>query len=72
MLVEEMVSRRHARLTATKGGVVLENLSSTNGTFVNGLQVHDKQTLKENDRILIGTSIMKLVKKGSPQPVKPA
>lgn len=42
------------------------------GTFVNGLQVHAKQTLKENDRILIGTSIMKLIKKGNPQPGKPA
>jgi pSer/pThr/pTyr-binding forkhead associated (FHA) protein len=42
---------------------VLETLSSTNGTFVNGFQVRDKTTLKENDRVLIGTSIMKLTKK---------
>jgi serine/threonine protein kinase len=63
VLVEEMVSRLHARLTVSPEGVVIENLSSTNGTFVNGFQVRDKTALEENDRILIGTSIMQLVKK---------
>ena len=67
VLVEEMVSRRHARLTVSPTGVVLENLSSTNGTFVNGFQLRDKTTLEENDRVLIGTSIMQLAKKGSLQ-----
>ena len=70
VLVEEMVSRLHARLTVSKTGVVLENLSSTNGTFVNGFQVRDKTTLKENDRVLIGTSIMKLTKNSALQPGK--
>ncbi|HEY3256164.1 MAG TPA: FHA domain-containing protein, partial [Polyangiaceae bacterium] len=68
VLVEEMVSRLHARLTVSQAGVVIENLSSTNGTFVNGFQVRDKTLLKENDRVLIGTSIMKLSKKGSQPP----
>jgi serine/threonine protein kinase len=68
VLVEEMVSRLHARFTASRTGVVLENLSTTNGTFVNGFQVRDKTTLKENDRILIGTSIMKLTKNVSLKP----
>lgn len=67
VLVEEMVSRRHARLTVSQTGVVLENLSSTNGTFVNGFQLRDKTMLEENDRVLIGTSIMQLAKKGSLQ-----
>src|SRR3972149_335686 len=30
------ISRQHARLTRTPGGMVLEDLGSTNGTFVNG------------------------------------
>lgn len=46
-----MVSRLHARMTVSDRGVVLENLSATNGTFVNGFQVRDKTTLKENDRV---------------------
>jgi serine/threonine-protein kinase len=72
VLVEEMVSRLHARLSVSENGVVLENLSSTNGTFVNGFQLRDKTTLKENDRVLIGTSIMQLSKQGSPHVSKPA
>jgi serine/threonine protein kinase len=72
VLVEEMVSRLHARLTVSPVGVTIENLSSTNGTFVNGYQVRDKATLKENDRVLIGTSIMQLVKKGNLQALKPS
>jgi serine/threonine-protein kinase len=71
VLVEDMVSRLHARLTVSHAGVVIENLSATNGTFVNGFQVRDKTTLRENDRVLIGTSIMQLFKKGSLQPTKP-
>jgi len=71
VLVEQMVSRLHARLTVSQGGVVIENLSATNGTFVNGFQVRDKTTLKENDRVLIGTSIMQLAKKNSLRPAKP-
>ncbi|MEI9940957.1 MAG: FHA domain-containing serine/threonine-protein kinase [Pseudomonadota bacterium] len=70
VLVEEMVSRLHARVTVSESGVVIENLSSTHGTFVNGFQVRDKTRLKENDRILIGTSIIKLIKKASLQPRK--
>jgi eukaryotic-like serine/threonine-protein kinase len=70
VLVEEMVSRLHARLTVSQTGVVLENLSSTNGTFVNGFQLRDKVTLEENDRVLIGTSIMQLTKKSSLQAAK--
>jgi len=38
-------------MTVSDRGVVLENLSATNGTFVNGFQVRDKTTLKENDRV---------------------
>ncbi|HYQ27334.1 MAG TPA: FHA domain-containing serine/threonine-protein kinase [Polyangiaceae bacterium] len=71
VLVEQMVSRLHARLTVSQGGVVIENLSATNGTFVNGFQVRDKTILKENDRVLIGTSIMQLTKKVSLRPAKP-
>ncbi|HET7543874.1 MAG TPA: FHA domain-containing serine/threonine-protein kinase [Polyangiaceae bacterium] len=72
VLVEEMVSRMHARLSVFQDGVVLENLSATNGTFVNGFQLRDKTKLKENDRVLIGTSIMQLSKKGTPHTSKPA
>jgi pSer/pThr/pTyr-binding forkhead associated (FHA) protein len=60
VLVEEMVSRRHARILQDEGVISIEDLGSTNGTFVNGEKIQ-KGTLKEGDRILIGTSILKVV-----------
>jgi Inner membrane component of T3SS, cytoplasmic domain/Domain of unknown function (DUF4388) len=60
VLVEDMVSRKHAKIALAAGRITIQDLGSTNGTFVNGEKI--KQTrLKEGDRILIGTSILKLV-----------
>ncbi|HEV8247899.1 MAG TPA: DUF4388 domain-containing protein [Polyangiaceae bacterium] len=60
VLVEELVSRRHASILLTAGVITIEDLGSTNGTFVNGERVQ-KATLKDGDRVLIGTSILKVV-----------
>ncbi|MCA9600511.1 MAG: DUF4388 domain-containing protein [Myxococcales bacterium] len=60
VLVEDMVSRRHAKITAANGIVTIRDLGSTNGTFVNGEKVKEA-TLHEGDRILVGTSIIKVV-----------
>src|SRR6476660_8010670 len=60
VLVEDMVSRKHAKIATTGGQIVIQDMGSTNGTFVNGEKVK-KARLKEGDRILIGTSIIKLV-----------
>ena len=60
VLVEDMVSRRHARITSFHGEIGIEDFGSTNGTFVNGERV-TKVRLKEGDRILVGTNIIKLV-----------
>jgi pSer/pThr/pTyr-binding forkhead associated (FHA) protein len=60
VLVEDMVSRKHAKITASGDQIVIQDLGSTNGTFVNGEKIK-KARLKEGDRILIGTSIIKLV-----------
>jgi hypothetical protein len=60
VLVEDMVSRRHARIAISENQIVIEDLGSTNGTFVNGEKI-TRTTLKEGDRVLIGTSILKVV-----------
>ena len=39
VLVEEMVSRRHARILMEEGVISIEDLGSTNGTFVNGEKI---------------------------------
>lgn len=60
VLAEEMVSRRHSKIITKNAKIVLQDLGSTNGTFVNGERV-TIYPLKEGDRVLIGTSIFKLV-----------
>jgi len=60
VLVEDMVSRKHAKISTVGNQIVISDMGSTNGTFVNGEKVK-KARLKEGDRILIGTSIIKLV-----------
>ncbi|MCC6334608.1 MAG: DUF4388 domain-containing protein [Myxococcales bacterium] len=67
VLVEDMVSRKHAKITMAGGKITIEDLGSTNGTFVNGEKVKTSR-IKEGDRILIGTSILKLVKAGAGGP----
>lgn len=64
VLVEEMVSRRHAIISFKGGVMAIEDLGSTNGTFVNGEKV-TKTILREGDRILIGTNILKVVRLSS-------
>jgi hypothetical protein len=60
VLVEDMVSRKHAKIVTDDKSVNIQDLGSTNGTFVNGEKVRSCE-LKDGDRILIGTSIIKLV-----------
>lgn len=67
VLVEDMVSRKHAKISISNGKITIEDLGSTNGTFVNGEKVKTSR-LKEGDRILIGTSILKLVRQGANAP----
>jgi ABC-type multidrug transport system ATPase subunit/pSer/pThr/pTyr-binding forkhead associated (FHA) protein len=50
-----VVSKRHAEIIKHDGKVILVDLGSTNGTFVNGIKVKRHQ-LQELDRIVIGPS----------------
>jgi len=67
VLVEDMVSRRHAKISVSGEQIYLQDLGSTNGSFVNGEKVK-RARLNEGDRILIGTSIIKLVSSESSSP----
>jgi hypothetical protein len=69
VLVEDMVSRKHAKIRTADGKIVIEDLGSTNGTFVNGEKIK-RARLKANDRVLVGTSIMKLVETNAPGDAK--
>ncbi|WP_026917930.1 FHA domain-containing protein [Gordonia shandongensis] len=50
-----LASRHHARLTRAPQGLLLEDLGSVNGTFVNGQRVMAHR-LSENDVVTIGNS----------------
>jgi len=51
------VSRRHARLRLEAGGFVIEDLGSTNGTFVNGQRMTGPTMLRPGDRIQLGEAV---------------
>jgi hypothetical protein len=56
-ITDAEVSRRHARLMLQGGRYVLEDLGSTNGTFVNGRRISAPYVLKPGDVISLGESI---------------
>ena len=51
------VSRRHARLMREGDGYVLEDLGSSNGTFVNGERLAGRRLLKSGDEIRLGQAV---------------
>jgi hypothetical protein len=56
-LVDNGVSRHHAEIRVTEDDAVLNDLGSTNGTFVNGQQV-DRVRLVDGTRITLGRTVM--------------
>ncbi len=52
---DEGISRRHARLQQDGfGNVMLEDLNSTNGTYVNGTRIN-QQALRDGDKVQVGS-----------------
>ena len=59
---EAKVSRRHARITLNEGKHFLEDLGSTNGTFVNRgkrLAPGTRQPLNDGDEIIVGKTFLR-------------
>ncbi len=52
------ISRRHARLTFQGGKYVIEDLGSTNGTFVNGQRLAGPRVLKAGEVVSFGEQIV--------------
>src|SRR5262249_52677235 len=68
VLVQDMVSRRHARILCTESQITIEDLGSTNGTFVNAEKI-SCANLKEGARVVLGTSILTVVAVGPSAPL---
>ena len=65
---EPQISRQHARITRQGGLMVIEDLGSTNGTFVNGMRLTGPHTLANGDAIGLGNSVT-LTFQGTAAPV---
>ena len=61
------VSRQHARLTRTPGGYVLEDLGSTNGSFVNGERLVAPRVLASGDLLGMGENVTLSFEGASPE-----
>ena len=57
VIQESSMSRKHAQVTLENNEMVIEDLGSLNGVYVNGYKVHI-QRIKQTDRISLGTSMM--------------
>jgi hypothetical protein len=53
-------SREHASLTVAGTTVTVQDLGSTNGTFVNGERLSAARELSETDKLRIGTTVFEL------------
>jgi pSer/pThr/pTyr-binding forkhead associated (FHA) protein len=58
---DDFSSGHHVRFQAVRGLWYVEDLGSTNGTYLNGRRIHRSQLLKKRDKIRIGHTIMTVV-----------
>lgn len=66
ILQDPEASRKHARLSWQGGQFVLEDMGSTNGTFVNGIQITAPRILNSGDSIGIGQTALVFQMAGMP------
>jgi ABC-2 type transport system ATP-binding protein len=66
------VSTRHASFAPVDGGITVEDLGSTNGTFVNGQRVTAAQPVQAGDRIQLGNTVIEVRGPVAPAEALPA
>jgi pilus assembly protein CpaF len=60
MLPKGNVSKRHARLLFRDGRVIVTDLKSTNGTYVNGRKIAQATIVREGDKIYVGDYVLRV------------
>jgi pilus assembly protein CpaF len=66
------ISKKHTRIAVEGGAVVVSDLASTNGTWVNGRKLDAPQSIGPADRIHIGDFVLTVEAKGPAIPARPA
>ncbi len=61
-LNDSFLSQQHARLELRDDTWVIEDLRSTNGTFVNGIEVRDATIIEDGDIVRVGRVELRLVR----------
>ena len=62
-IAEPFVSAAHARFTIQGPALVVEDLGSTNGTYVNGHLLEVPVTLRDGDEVQVGDTIMRVTRR---------
>jgi DNA-binding NtrC family response regulator len=70
VLTDLTVSRRHALLTITSGGIQIEDLASKNGCWIQGARVTGA-TIPEGSQLLVGSTLLKVSGASQPLVVEP-
>ncbi len=63
---DQLISRKHAKVTRKDGTVSIEDLKSSNGTVINGskLEANSPRVLAKEDMIKLGNTILKFLPAG--------
>ena len=79
---DTQASRRHCRIYRAQGALAIEDLGSTNGTYVNGTRLTGPQWLQHGDQLQVGNTVARVAHPTGPaqamqpqqpvQPVQPA
>ena len=55
-----LISNNHARISRNSAGVIIEDLNSTNGTYVNGQRITGRRPLPTEDVVQIGPFLLRI------------
>ncbi len=59
---DRFISQYHARISLQNDGCLLEDLGSTNGTYLNGTRIKSPTRVQRGDRVALGNTILEFRK----------